>query len=224
MAITKQEAWIARDGVPLTVTPLVAEVVERVAFEARGDRRVDMRSGVSQRMPITLLENIASNAERRALTHSETAAVPRISDLYAALTAITGKLELEYEGELVGAAPIARELIRRAADATFRDHAGEPNTDSIVSYFDEGRALQVADDAPHKAVAEGLAAVPGLVDLVHDYGLAEKGDQPGIVAACELVLEALVARRKISRSDGGAYGRAAEPQRRRPPREVDDDE
>ena len=66
MAITRQEAWTARDGVPLAVPELIAEVVERVAFEARGDKRVDKRAGVSQRLPISLLENIASNAERRA--------------------------------------------------------------------------------------------------------------------------------------------------------------
>jgi magnesium chelatase subunit I len=219
--ITRQEAWTSRDGVPLAISPLVAEVVERVAFEARDDKRVDKRSGVSQRMPITLLENISSNAERRALVHGEKTAAPRISDLYAALPAITGKLELEYEGELVGAAVIARELIRRAADSAFRDHAGEPNTDSIVIYFDGGGALQVADDAPTASVEKGFAAIPGLLDLVHEYGLAERKDPGGTVAACELVLEALVARRKISRSDGGTYGRAAEQPRRRRPRADD---
>jgi magnesium chelatase subunit I len=219
MSITKQEAWTARDGVPLVVPELVAEVVERVAFEARDDKRVDKRAGVSQRLPITLLENIASNAERRALTHGEATAAPRISDLYAALTAITGKLELEYEGELVGAATIARELIRGASDTTFRDRAGEPNMDSIIIYFDAGGALQVGDDAPTAAVRDGFASVPGLLDVVTEFGLAEPRDLAGTVVACELVLEALVARRKISRSDSGLYGRAPDVPRRRRPRE-----
>src|SRR4029079_10963785 len=111
----------------------------------------------------------------------------------------------EYEGELVGATILARELIRRAADAAFRDHAGEPNTDSIVIYFDAGGALQVADDAPTATLEAGFAAVPGLLDLVYEYGLAERRDSTGTIAACELVLEALVARRKISRSDSGMY-------------------
>ena len=222
VAITTQEAWTKRDGLPVTLPALVAEVVERVAFEARDDKRVDKRSGVSQRMPITLTENIVSNAERRALTHGEPAAIPRLSDLYSALPAITGKLELEYEGELVGPAAIARELIRRAADATFRDHAGEPNTDSIVMYFDGGAALQLADDAPTRAVHDGLASVPGLLDVVTDCGLADPKDVAGTVVACELVLEALVARRKISRSDSGTYGRAPEQPRRRRPRADDD--
>ncbi|HKS06397.1 MAG TPA: sigma 54-interacting transcriptional regulator [Gemmatimonadaceae bacterium] len=218
IAITQQEAWTARDGQKVRTPEIVAEVVERVAFEARDDKRVDRRSGVSQRMPITLLENIVSNAERRALSHKERDVVPRISDLYAALTAITGKLELEYEGELVGPATIARELIRNAADATLRARAGEPNTDSIVMHFDAGGALQVGDDAPSAALRDAFAAVPGLVELVNEYGLADAGDPGATVAGCELVLEALVARKKISRSDAGTYGRARDPSRRRRPR------
>jgi magnesium chelatase subunit I len=222
MEITRQEAWVERGGVPVRIPDLIAEVVERVAFEARGDTRVDKRSGVSQRMPITLLENITSNAERRALAHGEAVAVPRLSDLYAALTAITGKLELEYEGELVGPATIARELIRRAADATLRDRAGEPNTDAIVIHFDTGSALRVSDDAPAATLREAFGGVAGLLEVVAECGLAEPGDVAGTVAACELVLEALVARRKLSRSDGGTYGRAPEPVRRRPPRPDED--
>jgi magnesium chelatase subunit I len=209
ITITRQEAWVDRGDIPVRIPELIAEVVERVAFEARADSRVDKRSGVSQRMPITLLENVTSNAERRALSHGEAVAVPRLSDLYGALTAITGKVELEYEGELVGADSIARELIRRAADAAFRDHAGEPSTDRIVMHFDTGTALRVGDDAPSAALREGFATVDGLLELVSECGLAEPGDVPGEVAACELVLEALVARRKISRSDGGVYGRAS---------------
>src|SRR5207245_555127 len=81
---------------------LITELVERVAFEAREDKRVDKRSGVSQRLPIAVLENVISNAERRAIVTKEKSVVPRVSDVYAALPAITGKLELEYEGELQG--------------------------------------------------------------------------------------------------------------------------
>jgi magnesium chelatase subunit I len=101
------------------------------------------------------MENIVSNAERRALVTGEEEIVPRIGDIYAALPAITGKIELEYEGELVGGHTIARELIRRAADATFQDRAGGLNTDDIIMWFDAGvrcrsqmmskRLLQSAD-------------------------------------------------------------------------------
>ncbi len=111
---------------------------------------------------------------------------------------------------------VARELIRRAADATFRDRAEGVNTDDIVMWFDEGGALQVTDDASSDAVLKGFQVVPGLVDVVNRVGLATKSDSPVAVGACELVLESLVARKKISRSDAGHYGRAAQEQRRRP--------
>jgi len=216
MDITRQEAWLERDHRPVRVPDFVAEVIERVAFEARTDRRVDKRSGVSQRMPITVMENVISNAERRAISTGDSEVVPRISDIYAALPAITGKIELEYEGELVGGAVIARELIRRAADATFQDRAGGVNVDDVIMWFDEGGALRVPDDARAESVLKGFQSVPDLVHVIHHTGLAPEDDAATSVAACELVLEALVARKKISRSDGGQYGRAAPEPRRRP--------
>ncbi|MES2524244.1 MAG: magnesium chelatase [Gemmatimonadota bacterium] len=216
MQITRQEAWTEREGVNVRVPDLIEEVVERVAFEAREDKRIDKRSGVSQRMPITAMENVVSNAEQRALRAGDDEAVPRVADVYSALPAITGKIELEYEGELVGGAAIAKELIRRACDATLKDRVGDLDTDEIVMWFDAGSALQVADDVSMKLIRQGFEAVPGLVSMVNALGLAPKGDDAMTVVACELVLEALVARRKISRNDEGKYGRAERETRRRP--------
>jgi magnesium chelatase subunit I len=215
ISITQQEAWSRRDGLPIRIPELVAELIERVAFEARTDRRVDRKSGVSQRMPISVTENVISNAERRAVVLNEKEAVARVSDVYAALPAITGKMELEYEGELVGAAAIARELVRRAADQTLRARVGDINTDEIVIWFDQGAALQVTDDASTDAMFAAFDAVPGLTAMVQMLGLARAGDKGGTLAACELVLEALVARKKISRSETGLYGRATNERRRR---------
>ena len=216
VTITKQEAWTTRpDGVPVRVPDLIAEVVERVAFEARGDKRIDRRSGVSQRMPITTMENVVSNAEQRALRNGDDEAVPRIADVYAALPAITGKMELEYEGELVGAAVIARELIRRACAATLEDRVGDIDTDAILMWFDGGSALQVSDDTALTLVRKGFDLVPGLVDLVAALDLAPRDDDALVVVACELVLEALVARRRLSRLDTGGYKRVDRESRRR---------
>lgn len=214
--ITKQEAWVNRDGVPLRIPELLNEVIERVAFEARDDKRIDKRSGVSQRMPITVTENVVSNAEQRALRAKDAEAVPRIADIYAALPAITGKMELEYEGELVGGAVIARELIRRACDATLEARTGDLDTEAIQIWFDGGGSLEMADDLALNVVKQGFETVPGLVDVVTAVGLAPRNDPALITIACELVLEALVARRKISRSDQGRYGRAERESRRRP--------
>ncbi len=216
IAITNQEAWTSRGAGHVRVPDFIAEVIERVAFEARNDKRIDKRSGVSQRMPISVLENVVSNAERRAIQTGERDIVPRIADIYAALPAITGKIELEYEGELVGGHVIARDLIRRAADATYQDRAGGINTDEVIMWFDVGGALQVTDDVPVETVVEGFGAVPGLMQVVSSAGLAPMDDLPVVAAGCELVLESLVARKKITRSDAGQYGRAIEEKRRRP--------
>ena len=216
MAITQQEAWAVRGGLPVRVPDFISEVIERIAFEARMDKRIDKRSGVSQRMPISVLENAISNAERRSLLTGECDVVPRISDIYSALPAITGKIELEYEGELVGGHAIAHELIRRAADATMHERAGSLNTDDMVMWFDQGNALQVDGDVSSGAMVEGFQRIPGLLEVVYESGLGESGDASVVAAASELVLEALVARKKISRSDTGQYGRAQPPERRRP--------
>ena len=131
------------------------EVVERVAFEAREDKRVDRRSGVSQRLPISVLENAVSNAERRAVPLGEERVVPRMADVYAALPSITGKLELEYEGELQGADTIARELIRRAAGRVLDERAGGADRGRIVAWFDQGGALKMPGDERAELAIKG---------------------------------------------------------------------
>jgi magnesium chelatase subunit I len=208
VGITRQEAWVSRDGSVVEVPDFLEEVVERVAFIARNDKRVDQRSGVSQRMPITVMETAVSNAERRTLQHGEQLTVPRVADVYAALPAITGKMELEYEGELHGGDRIARELIQQACSHAFDVRAAGADVADIVDYFETGGALQVGDDAASEACVRGFSTVPGLLDLVHNVGLAAKSASAGARAsACELVLEALVAQRRISRSTAG-YTRA----------------
>jgi magnesium chelatase subunit I len=206
-AITRQEAWLERGARPLHVPDFMAEMIERVAFEAREDKRVDRRSGVSQRLPISLLENVVSNAERRALVTREKGAVPRVSDLYAALPAITGKLELEYEGELQGAGAIAQDLIRRAAGATFEARVGGANVDDIVHWFDEGGALKISADERSETCLKGFSVVPGLIDLVGAVGLAGRKDPATLVSACEFILEGLVAEKRIARSEDLGYTR-----------------
>src|SRR5881396_718378 len=206
-AITQQEAWTARDGRPVRVPDFITELVERVAFEAREDKRVDKRSGVSQRLPIAVLENVVSNAERRAIVTKEKAVVPRVSDVYAALPALTGKLELEYEGELQGPETIAKKLIRRAAGKTFEARVGGANVDDIVHWFDEGGALKISVDERSEACLKGFSVVPGLFTVVDHAGLAAKKDPATMVAACELILEGLVAEKRISRSEELGYTR-----------------
>lgn len=208
MAITAQEAWVERGRLPVVIPDFVAETIERVAFEARFDKRIDRRSGVSQRLPISVIENVVSNAERRALANGEQATVARLSDLYAALPSITGKLELEYEGELQGADAIARDLIRKAAGAAFEDRLGGANTDDVVHWFDEGGALKVAHDERAEVLLQGYAVVPGLLDLVTLTGLARGQDAAAKVSACELILEGLASQKRIARNEDTGYSRS----------------
>ena len=209
MDITQQEAWIDRDCIPTEVPDFIAEMVERIAFLGREDKRIDQGSGVSQRMPITVLESVVSSAERRAFLLGEDLVVPRVSDIYGSLPAITGKMELEYEGELHGSDRIARELISAAASGVFHARAGGVDLEEIIEYFELGGALQVGSDSSAEACVQGFEIVPGLLKLVQGVGLAPKSSSQGLRAgACELVLEALAADRKISRSVSGSYAKA----------------
>jgi magnesium chelatase subunit I len=207
IAITAQEAWIDRPGRRVLVPRFVAEVVERIAFEARTDRRVDRRSGVSQRLPISVLENAVSNAERRSVAAGEADVIPRISDIYAALPSITGKLELEYEGELVGAETIARELIRRAAAAVVEQRAGRADLARVVAWFDNGGVLRITGEEPSEPGMAAFGVVDGLLDAVQALDLDDL-DRPGVAfAACELVLEALAATKRITRMEDDTWTR-----------------
>ena len=141
------------------------EVVEEVAFQARGDRKIDKRSGVSQRLPITTLELVVSNAERRALANGETIVVPRVTDLYAALPSITGKFELEYEGELRGAEQVARDLIRSAVGAVFTAMFDGVDTRNVVEWFDLGGSLPLSDVTSADEVIAQTRGVQGLREL-----------------------------------------------------------
>jgi magnesium chelatase subunit I len=215
MAITTQESWINRGGRKVEVPDFILELIERVAFEARQDKRVDKRSGVSQRLPISVLEHAVSNAERRAILSREPVVVPRVSDVYAATPSITGKLELEYEGELQGGETIARELVRRAAGKVLEEHVTQ-SLDGVVTWFDQGGALKVSDTERSELCLKGFDTVPGLVPVVTEAGLASRKEAAKAVAACELVLEGLAAQKRITRSEELGFTRAR-PERREPP-------
>ena len=189
----------------ILVPNFIKQVVEAIAFKARADQRIDKRSGVSQRLPISCLENVLSNAERRALVTGEDVVVPRISDIYSALPAITGKLELEYEGELKGADTIARDLIRQAIQMIFRQYFPSADFKPVIDWFEMGGQLKFSDTDSAGAVLSGLERVQGLMDKldVLDAGLG----CPAAVRASagELVLEGLYSIEKISRSEERGY-------------------
>src|SRR6478735_10470725 len=186
VAITTQEAWTDRTGLKVEIPAYVREVVEEVAFQARADRKIDKRSGVSQRLPITTLELVTSNAERRALSHGEKMVVPRVSDLYAALPSITGKFELEYEGELRGAEQVARDLIRSAVGNVFTGMFEGVDTRTVVEWFDLGGSLPLADTTSADDVVTQARGVQGLLDLAKRAG--STASAPIVASAVDFVL------------------------------------
>jgi magnesium chelatase subunit I len=231
MAITAQEAWLHRRNgdeasLAIEIPDFVREVVEEVAFQARQDSKVDKRSGVSQRLPISLLENVVSNAERRALVTGERVAVPRVTDIYAALPAITGKFELEYEGELRGADHVARDIIRAAVGTVFSGYFAGADVRQVTEWFDLGGTLQVDDTLSAAELLARTAQVQGLADLVATTGARAGAPAPLAASAVDFILEGLYAQKKIARSDEWHYTGsepARKPARPAPERSFDDD-
>jgi magnesium chelatase subunit I len=211
VAITRNEAWTDRGGDLETNVPYyLREVVDEVAIQARKDRRVDKRSGVSQRLAISLLESVVSSAERRSLLLGESRVQPRVFDLYASLPAITGKLELEYEGELKGAEVVGRDLIRKAVGQIFQKYASASDFATALKWFDEGGWLKLPESASPKDALESLSRIPGLLSRTSRLNVDESRPAAERVAACEFLLEGLAATKRISRSDERGYGRSEE--------------
>ncbi len=205
IAITAQEAWTEREQTEATVPQYLREVIEQVAFTAREDKKVDKRSGVSQRLPIATLELALSNAERRALIHGESRVVPRIGDLYTALPGITGKLELEYEGEMKGADTVVREIVRGAIGKVFDRYFGEVNTQQIEQWFNLGGTVKISDAQAAKATLEGLKQIQGLMEKLAPLGVKASDGPEVVTAAAEFLLEGMCSHRRISRNEERSF-------------------
>jgi magnesium chelatase subunit I len=205
LQITGQEAWVKRGALEVRVPKYIREVIEHVAFLARDDKKVDKRSGVSQRLPISALENIVSNAERRALRAGEDLAVPRVQDIYAALPSITGKIELEYEGELKGGDFVARELIRNAVGKVYTSYFEGVNVSQIIRWFELGGSIQLGDSLDSAGVVKQLQSIQGLLERTDKLGVRENEPDAVRASAAEFILEGLYAHRRISRNEELAF-------------------
>jgi magnesium chelatase subunit I len=212
ISITEQEAWTARSyaadntAIEKIVIPhYIRQIVEQVAFVAREDKKVDKRSGVSQRLPISTMELVVSNAERRALLHGESLVVPRVGDIFAALPGITGKIELEYEGEMKGADIVIRELIRQSVANIYDGYFADTNTQQIEQWFNLGGAVELNDKQPTRAVFTELKAIQGLMEKLSPLKVNSRTPVEVAVSAAEFLLEGMTAHKKISRSEGRTF-------------------
>ncbi len=175
--ITEQEAALDEDQIEkIHVPSLLKDLVEQIAFEARNSEYIDKKSGVSARLTISAYQNMVSAAERRLLLNDEKTTSVRITDTLGIIPAITGKIELVYEGELEGPAKVASTLIGKAIKTLLPDYFPNPEKSKklkdknpynpIISWFSEGHRLELLDQMSDKEFAKSLYLVPGLKALV----------------------------------------------------------
>ena len=219
ITITEQEAWTARSYnndetiQAIEIPHYIRQIVEGIAFSAREDKKVDKRSGVSQRLPISTMELVVSNAERRALLHGESIVVPRVGDIFAALPGITGKIELEYEGEMKGADTVVRDIIRTSVANVFDSHFPGVNTQQIEQWFNLGGTVQLNDAQPSAASLAELKQIQGLFDKLAPFHITAKSKPELAVSAAEFLLEGMTAHKRISRSEERSFSASEKKQR-----------
>ncbi|HUI66091.1 MAG TPA: sigma 54-interacting transcriptional regulator [Bacteroidota bacterium] len=219
--ITQQEAHTERPGREIRIPHFFREVVEQIAFEARKSEFVDQKSGVSARLTIAAMENLISNAERRAIVIGDNMVVPRICDLPHVLPGLTGKIELVFEGEQEGSVKVSKALVGKAVRETFKRYfpdplrkrvrssqeqqgakqaPEDPEYGKIIQYFETGNAIEVADDMTIADYTRELDKVRGLRELTRKYmkGLDERYELPSVM---EFVLDGLHQNSKIAKDE-----------------------
>ena len=216
IAITEQEAWVRRNGMDARVPHYFKEIIEHIAFEARASEYVDQKSGVSARLTIAAMENLVSNAERRAIMLNEKCIVPRICDLPHVLPGLTGKIELVFEGEQEGSIKVSRALIGKAVRTVFKKYFPDPlqkrqkhqqqvhedpEYGKIVGWFESGNSLEVADEMPLSAYYAELDRVKGLRDVTKRHMKIEESNKAELASAMEFVLDGLHQNSKIAKDE-----------------------
>jgi magnesium chelatase subunit I len=207
--ITRQEAWTERDLPNVIVPEDIRVLIEEISFAARESDLVDQSSGVSARVAISAMELLVSNLERRALSTGDDPVYPRLCDLHMLLPAITGKVEMVYEGEQQGAEVVARRLVGQAVRKVFDERfpevgkeLGSASNDEgpyapIVHWFSEGNAVTLSDEQPFADYEAELARVPGLTEITSRSGR----NREERALAAEMVLEGLHQHLKLARND-----------------------
>ncbi|MCP3960189.1 MAG: magnesium chelatase [bacterium] len=215
-AITLQEAWLDRheatDGEPEIVIPeSIRLLIEEIAMVARDSELVDQTSGVSARMAISAVEVLHSNLERRALITGDDPVYPRLCDLPMVLPAITGKIEMVYEGEQQGSEAVAMKLIGQAVRRVFESRLPAVNKElgsgseedrgpysDIVRWFAAGNSVTLSDEQRFADYAASLQTVPGLMELASEHG---NGRPEELTLTAEMILEGLHQHLKLARED-----------------------
>ncbi len=186
--ITGQEAVVKPQQETIVVNEILRDLIERVAIEARQSEFVDAKSGVSARMTISAYENLLSSAERRALLNGEEEIHARVSDLYGAVPAINGKIELVYEGEVEGPVYVAHNLIGKAIRAEFLNYFPDPEKakkkkegknpfTQITGWFAAGNEIDLLNNITLKDYESRLLSIDGLKELVEEHHPGIQGNE-----------------------------------------------
>lgn len=210
MEITEQEAWTSRnDLVRVEVPDVMKELLEQTAFEARESEYIDQKSGVSTRMTITAMEQMISSAERRALVNNEVEVTVRVTDLFHTVPALTGKLELVYEGEQEGALNVAKHIIGKAVKRTFGRYFPDPEEQKkqedpsiyqpVLDWFAEGNTLEISDNMPEKTYRKALSGITGLQSIVEEKVIPDHTEEKYVFM--DFVIEALHQHSMLGKED-----------------------
>ncbi len=196
--ITEQEAWHERHSEVIVKVPdYIKEIIEHISFEARKSEYIDQKSGVSTRLTISAMDNLLSSAERRAILNHETETTVRISDIFCTIPAITGKIELVYEGEQEGALNVAHALIGKAINQVFKQLCPNPTRKTegnnpysdIMTWFSKGNHIEIYDDMNYKDYLNALLNVQALKTTA--TGIMKPGNESELATAMEFILEGL---------------------------------
>ncbi|MDQ3394726.1 MAG: sigma 54-interacting transcriptional regulator, partial [Bacteroidota bacterium] len=178
--ITVQEAKInAEQKDKVKINDIALDMIEQIAFEARESEYVDAKSGVSARLTISAYENLVSAAERRSIVNDEDETYIRISDFVGVVPAITGKVELVYEGEQEGPGIVAHNLVGKAIRKQFLNYLPNPEDQrkqkdknpykKVINWFGEGNQLDLLNDLSNQEYKKVLFGVPGLKELIETF-------------------------------------------------------
>jgi magnesium chelatase subunit I len=178
--ITQQEAFIRDEQKTLVaVNEIAKDLIEQIAFEARKSEYVDAKSGVSARLTISAYENLIAAAERRTLINHDSQTSVRITDFAGVIPAVTGKVELVYEGQQEGPGIVATNLVGKALRSQFVNYFPDPEKfrkqkdkspyKNIIEWFGEGNTVDLLQGMTNQDYAKALKSVPGLAELVKAY-------------------------------------------------------
>ncbi|MEO8166738.1 MAG: magnesium chelatase [bacterium] len=221
ISITDQEASMKREGREVRIPFFFKEIIEQIAFEARKSEFVDQKSGVSARLTIAAMENLVSNAERRAILTGDSTIVPRICDLPHVLPGMTGKVELVFEGEQEGTVKVSKALVGKAVRETFRSYFPDPlrkrptkpqggeggrqqaedaEYGKITQWFESGNKVEISDDMTIDEYSRELEKVKGLRELTKKH-MSDVEDKYEFASVMEFVLDGLHQNSKIAKDE-----------------------